>query len=261
MLLYEYICCKTKFGLYPGNQIGYKKTMEQKEKTERRSSRLEDRVYASLLDDIRFGRLALGHRLDSENQLAMEHSVSRPVIRSALSRLRDDGLIVSKQGAGSFVSSGVSDGVSGYAPLDSIKDIGTYFSFRRFLEAETARLAASHAQAHDIVALKELVVKMEALAELDVAGIDLDFQFHAKIAELSDNRFLSGTMNMLRSHMRYVGRFSRSLHKMQKPQRTRERSREHLAIIEAIESGDGEKAAQQMIGHIDSTERRVFKGE
>ena len=42
-------------------------------------------------------------RLPTESELAATFGVSRPTIREALSRLRSDGVIDSKRGAGSFV--------------------------------------------------------------------------------------------------------------------------------------------------------------
>ena len=223
--------------------------------------RLDNRVYSQLLDAIRFGRHALGERLPSENELARTYNVSRPIIRMALSRLREDGLIVSKQGAGSFVSSGTQDDTAAFGPLASISDIGAYFQFRYHLEAQTARLAARHSQPDHILELRELVATMETYSYLDVGGIDPDFQFHARVAELSNNRFLATSMQMLRSHMTYVGRFSRSLKKTALPIGTPPANQEHLKIVDAIEAHNEDAAARAMIAHIEGSERRVFKGD
>ena len=225
------------------------------------SARLDNRVYSELLDAIRFGRYALGERLPSEHELARAHNVSRPVIRIALSRLREDGLIISKQGSGSFVSSGVQGETSGYGPLASVTDIGAYFQFRYYLESQTARWAARYVQSDDIDSLRDLINAMEEYGGLDNGGIDPDFQFHAKIAELSNNRFFASSMNMLRSHMIYVGRFSRSLKKTTSITGASPAQREHIAIVDAIEAHDEDEAARAMILHIEGSERRVFKGE
>lgn len=52
---------------------------------------------------IKSGVYAPDERLPTEHDLAAEFQVSRPVIREALKKLRDQGLIYSRQGAGSFV--------------------------------------------------------------------------------------------------------------------------------------------------------------
>ena len=102
---------------------------------------------------------------------------------------------------------------------------------------------------------------MEAFGCLDVAGIDPDFKFHARIAELSNNRFMANSVHMLRSHMTYVGRFSRSLKKTALTVGAPPAYQEHLAIVAAIEAKDEEAARRAMIAHIEGSERRVFKGE
>ena len=224
------------------------------------STRLEERVYGELLDAIRFGRFALGQRLPSENELAQKHGVSRPVVRMALSRLREDGLIVSKQGAGSFVSTGSAASDSGYAPLSSVEDIGAYFSFRRLIEAESAQLAARHANSGDVEALQACADRIETFGELNVESIDPDIEFHQRIAKLSNNYFLVDTIKMFRVHMIYVGRFARSLHKTNPGHAAQARHSEHQGIIDAIAKRDEALAKAEMIAHIERSERRVFRG-
>lgn len=61
------------------------------------------RVAAALRARIRGGELKPGARLPAETALATEWRVSLPVIRQALSILRSEGLIESRQGVGTFV--------------------------------------------------------------------------------------------------------------------------------------------------------------
>ena len=58
---------------------------------------LSDTVYEALHELITTGALAENSRLPSENELALEYKVSRPVLRQALSRLRDEGLLWAAQ--------------------------------------------------------------------------------------------------------------------------------------------------------------------
>lgn len=228
---------------------------------EKGASRLEDQVYARLLDSIRLGRFTLGQKLPSENDLATEYGVSRPVIRTALARLREDGLIVSRQGAGSFVSSGLPSEGSGFSPLASVEDIAAYFRFRRFIESETVTRAAARATAQDIRTLNAHIAEMESLVAGGSATLEPDLKFHMKIAELSDNRFLVETMQMLRPHMVFIGKFVRSLGKTGYRIGKRDMSNEHRQIVDALSARDSVAARTAMTAHIDGSERRVFKGE
>lgn len=64
--------------------------------------------YLEIADDfkrrIRDGELSPGTKLPSETELMSTHEVSRTVARQAISRLREDGYVLSHQGKGSFVT-------------------------------------------------------------------------------------------------------------------------------------------------------------
>ncbi|MGP6086474.1 FadR/GntR family transcriptional regulator [Antarctobacter jejuensis] len=221
--------------------------------------RLETQVYRQLLDQIRFGTLSLGQKLPSEKELSEEHGVSRPVVRAALSRLRDSGLIVSRQGAGSYVSNGMASGVAGYAALGSIEDIAELFRFRRLIEAESAARAAQNARAEGADRLRAINDTMQTLLADGGDTVGEDIRFHATIAELSGSRFIRETVDMLGPNWSFIGNFVNSLGRA--GARTGERMiSEHRAIIDAIAAGDEGRAREAMLAHIDGSERRVFKG-
>jgi DNA-binding GntR family transcriptional regulator len=63
------------------------------------------RQLASLLREaISSGKLAPGRPLPSESSLMGEHGVSRDTVRKAVGILRDEGLVVTVQGKGSYVA-------------------------------------------------------------------------------------------------------------------------------------------------------------
>ncbi|MEX2396215.1 MAG: GntR family transcriptional regulator, partial [Balneolales bacterium] len=64
---------------------------------------LSERVYYTLYNRINNGDYAEDPRLPSEYELSESFGVSRPVLRTALEKLRNEGVIVSRQGAGNFV--------------------------------------------------------------------------------------------------------------------------------------------------------------
>jgi GntR family transcriptional regulator len=67
------------------------------------SAPLYSRVVAALRQDIAARRIAVGARLPSEEELSRRFGVSRHTVREALRKLRDDGLVNSRQGAGTTV--------------------------------------------------------------------------------------------------------------------------------------------------------------
>ena len=57
------------------------------------TGKLSDRVYDHVLSQIIVGIFPVNSRLPPETRLADQLGVSRPVVREALMRLREDGLI------------------------------------------------------------------------------------------------------------------------------------------------------------------------
>ncbi len=64
---------------------------------------LYERVASRLRAKIQAGEFAPGERLPTEQALSAAYAVSRPTVRSALAQLCDEGLVLKRQGLGSFV--------------------------------------------------------------------------------------------------------------------------------------------------------------
>src|ERR1700742_87594 len=93
-----------------------------------------DHLYESLASLIGGDDFAEGSRLPAESELARRFDVSRPMIREALSRLRENGFIISRKGAGSFVQRrgghAAYHGGLGFAPISSLAQIRQCYDFR-----------------------------------------------------------------------------------------------------------------------------------
>ena len=91
---------------------------------------LADRVYRELLAQIIDGNLREGDRLSTEQALAEQFSTSRPTVREARSRRRADGIVTSRQGAGTFVVRRPDPDVTRFMPLESMSDVRRVLEFR-----------------------------------------------------------------------------------------------------------------------------------
>jgi len=225
-----------------------------------RPSKLSDRVYARIFEQIVNGHYREGMRLPSEASLAEACSVSRPIVREALARLRDDGLIRSHKGAGSFVERQPDKAMLSFAPVESVADIQRCFEFRAALEAESAALAAARA---DPGAFEEIERAVELLKERIAArevGVDADFAFHVAVAKASGNRFFVDTLLALREQITLGQNLARNLGLRHPTTRLLEVQREHEGICESIRDGDAEAARRRMQAHISRSRRRVFEG-
>src|SRR5262245_10858400 len=89
------------------------------------------KVVDALRDDIASGRPAVGDRLPTEDALCRRFGVSRHTVREALRTLRDEGLVASKQGAGSTVMRSAAQPLYTYS-ISSIEELLQYATEARY---------------------------------------------------------------------------------------------------------------------------------
>src|SRR4051812_36133821 len=155
-----------------------------------RRGRLADHVYGRLLEEIVSGRYEVGDRLPAENDLAETFEVSRPVVREALNRLQADGLVTSRQGAGTFVARVPPRQIVKLAPGASIAGILRAFEVRIALEGQAARLAAERRSNSELAAIHDALDAMTRALEAGEPAKDADFAFHRCVAVASGNMTL-----------------------------------------------------------------------
>ena len=124
------------------------------------------RQIRNLIDE---GTLKPGDRLPSERELAEQLQVSRSSLREAMRTLELQGLVVSRPGAGTFVSNdtngSVADALTAYLAdgKDALKDV---FEMRHILEPQMAALAAGRATPEDLQRLEQMLTQQADQIEL-----------------------------------------------------------------------------------------------
>ncbi|MBP7000283.1 FadR/GntR family transcriptional regulator [Amaricoccus sp.] len=220
---------------------------------------LADRVYHLLYSRIANGDYPANQRLPSEKALADEFGVSRPILRAALERLRDQGLVHSRQGAGSFVRE-VRSAPLGFARVETIADIQRCYEFRICIETTAARLAAARRDAEALAEIETALSLMEGATDSRTHREDADFAFHLAIARAANNQYFEASMRALREHI-YVGMKLHGQSLMTDGGRALKAVfGEHSAIFAAIRDGDGATAELLMRGHLEHSRDRLFGG-
>jgi DNA-binding FadR family transcriptional regulator len=224
----------------------------------RRSAAIYDAIRARIGD----GDWAVGARLEPEARLAESFGVSRPVLREALARLRDEGLIVSRQGAGSTVARRPPAGpaIPMVAPLASIEDMQRCFEMRLSVEPDAAAAAAARRTDADLAALADASHALREVNADAALGGEEDVAFHRAVAAASGNRFYLAIIEQIGDHILQGILVNRALKRGQGEARVRKVVDDHAAILDAISQGDADAAREAMRRHLSNAKARVFEG-
>ncbi len=228
------------------------------------AERLTDVLYQRLASLIDEGDFVVGGRLPSETSLAQRFGVSRPLVREVLSRLRENGVIVSRKGAGSFVqrpsTAAPEPNALTFAPSSSLAQVKKGYEFRIGLEGEAAFWAAQNRSAKSLADMQAALYRLEEAIEGRSVGVDADYDFHLAVARASANQFFEAVMISMRAPITFAINLSRSLSLTRPVERLLAVQAEHVAIFQAIEAGDKIAAGSAMRRHIRNTCNKVFEG-
>ena len=216
-------------------------------------------IYDGVVSLIVSGEFAQNARLPSESELAHRFGASRPVVREALARLRNDGLVVSRKGSGSYVAR-PDDAVLRLGPVGSIADIQRCFEFRVDLEGAAAARAAQRWESDDLARIKLAYDELEVCIRTGQLGVEADARFHLAIAQAAHNHYHESVQYSLLAHIKVGMNVARNLSLLQATSRLRLVQDEHVAIITAIEARDAPAARAAMEAHIENARQRIFVG-
>jgi len=145
----------------------------------------------ALRERITDGTWPVGARIPTEPELATLHGVGRNAVREAVQSLVHAGLLVKRQGSGTYV---ISDDELGHALSRHVERSAHQdaLEVRRALEVEAARLAAAHRSPRDVATLRFLsAARRGAFASRDVeAMVSTDLALHRAVVATGRNALL-----------------------------------------------------------------------
>jgi len=225
-----------------------------------RPGSLADQVYEQILTRIVDGHYPKNTKLPAETALSEDLGVSRPVLREALRHLREDGVITSRQGSGSYVQQRPDKAMLQFAPVGSIADIQRTFEFRAIVEAEAAALAAERWTDSTLARITAANDAVEACLASGQLGAEEDQRLHLAICHAADNHYFAATLASMRPQILAGMNLARSLSLSHSDTRTRLVQDEHRALLAAISARDANGARRAMRAHIENARARVFEG-
>lgn len=222
---------------------------------------LADHVTSVLAQQIRSGEFAPDARLPSEMELTERFSVSRTVIREAISRLKSEGLVGSRRGSGTVVlpvtqatpfrlDLNVDDG------RDSIQAVLRVIELRRGVEGEMAALAAQRRTRAQNLAIQQALQAIDAAAAAGRDGVQEDFAFHAAISNASHNPLYTSLVQFLSQFLHAAIRVAR-MNEARSNEFVQQVRAEHAALAQAINDGNAEAARAAALRHMEQSAQRL----
>lgn len=213
---------------------------------ERPTTTISDTVYHRLHGQIINLELPPGTPI-SENAVAQAEGVSRTPVREAVLRLSDEKLVEVVPKSGTFVAR---------IPVSALPEA---LIARRALEAMTVRSATRLATKSQIMSLYACHEKFrEAILKDDLRGIhQVDEEFHQLVAKTGR---LPGLWELVQQVKVQIDRYRCLTLQLPEENRAERVAKEHLAVIEAIESGDETAAMAAMETHLTGLQHHFSVG-
>ena len=202
---------------------------------ERQPLTAEEEAYNFLLEAICGGRYRKGDRLIAED-IAGEIGMSRMPVREAFRRLDAQGLVTLRPNRGAIVSG---------LDFDELHEV---FEMRSALEGLAIRVAVAKIGERQLAALERMLDEMDDYRDESAEWVRLHRSSHEYLCSLSGRPRLMKQISALYSLVEAPMRLW--LQHGEKPLSARQ---EHAVILDAIRSGDVDRAEAIVREHIEGT--------
>ncbi len=209
-----------------------------------KSQNLSEKVVEHIIHLIETRVLKPGDKLPAEGVFAEQLGVSRGVLREAFIILQFQGFITRKPKDGTYIrglddANKINKSITESLKYAAYKDL---IELREPLEVKAVELAIERARDEDIIEIKQCINNVN----IDDENYRImDYDFHSKISELSQNILLINFTDNYYGLIEELGAKSNS-----KRERKIEIVEEHKDIINAIYERDKEKAREAVIYHL-----------
>lgn len=221
-------------------------------------------IVQALSQDIRTGAIEQGQKLPSEAELMGRFSVSRTVVREAISRLQASGLVQTRHGIGTFAQAGSEPATFRIAPEDfsTVADVIALLELRISLETEAAGLAAMRRTAQDLERMEAALHTFDHAVLASSDAVPADFQFHLDVARATGNRHFEDLMTYLGTMIIPRTRINTANAAPEGRSAYLQRVHmEHENIYQAIRAGDADAARAAMRTHLSNSRERLRRSQ
>jgi GntR family transcriptional repressor for pyruvate dehydrogenase complex len=212
------------------------------------------KIYEEIADQIKQhilnGKLTPGQKLPSAKELAESYQVGRSTIREALSALKAMGLIVIRQGEGSYVQSTDLQMPVFDSLLINKKTLIDLIGARKALEVANASLAAENRTKEDLIAFQETLTLMSNHLGNEEIGKEADMMFHQTLANATHNPIMVQLLDTISSQMEAAIQETRRIYMYGDESVSKQLWIEHKEVYDAILAKEPDLAQEKMKQHL-----------
>jgi DNA-binding FadR family transcriptional regulator len=226
-----------------------------------RAKSSHDQIAALLGTELLKGAYPPGTNMPSEPELIARFQVSRTVLREVMKTLAAKGFVISKTRVGTRVREPVywnyfdADVLAWRVRLGLDDEfMQSLTEVRRALEPTAAALAAERRSSADIARLRQCVRQMARTDHSRQSFAEADLDFHLAIGSASGNPLIRSMASVIETAL--VASFAHSS-PVDDPEDHEATVNGHAAIVEAIEAGEAQAAAEAILKVIDIGVSRI----
>lgn len=221
-----------------------------------RPRRLSDEVARQIAQRIEDGVLAPGAQLPTEVDLTREFGVGRSVVREAIARLRQDGMVEARQGVGVFVCDepGAATFRIETEGFRRPEDFRHVMELRIDMEISGAAMAARRRSAAQLAEMENAFAALKARLTAGEDATEARRAFHRAMSVATNNPHYRDFMQFL------AARIAVSLSAESSPGGRAGAGRlirEYAEILEGVRSGDPDRARRAAWNHLLRTADRL----
>jgi DNA-binding FadR family transcriptional regulator len=234
--------------------------MQLSDQSVRRPGRRYIGVAQDVLGAVAAGRFAVGERLPTDRELAVQHGVSRATAREAVLALELIGVVEVRHGDGVYLQSGpVRVGGLESSALDSPPQ--ELIESRRVVEPAVAELVASRIGADELAVLADELAEAEEIVRDPLSlprFMDLGLHFHSRLAAGCGNSLLTGVVTQFVDAEAHPLWTLVNQHAMGSTEARLGQLSEHQAVFRAVRDRDAPAAGDAMRRHLEHLARIIF---
>ena len=220
------------------------------------------RLYRQVADQLRqlidAGEFAIGARLPTERELALQLGISRPTVREALIALEVDGRVRIRVGSGIYVLPPARGRLRPRPAQPPVSGPFEILKARALFESAVAEEAAGLATADNLAVVNSAIAQMRAAEHPGPLSMALDRAFHTAVASILGNDAVIKVVGDL-FDQRLNPYFAQLASYFENADSWGAALAEHDLILDRLAANDREGARAAMRSHLQNSQERFSR--